>query len=265
MKMTPAQLRTWSETAIFTAADHLDGETLVEVPAGITDDGEDIMKSITQAYAWRTLSAALPDGSIAEITYQEEIEWDVSHAGRIKEDYRPSPMSNAATWILDGVTLVDDDGDALENWETQEEVEKIFGHDSFNAGEIENASQIDYAALLPPVQTEDIDIKEGDSMEIITVERDNDADIRFNGEQIAQASSHGERSNGRWTVLKLFKTAGGRFVCQSIGVTQWQGEDDRSAAQVCENETEVIAFFKHGRVAKDLYHAAGIEDVKEID
>lgn len=103
-------------------------------------------------------------------------------------------------------------------------------------------------------------------METITVQRDGDSDIRFTGEEVATVSSKQTyNDNGRWTVLKLWKTKGGKFICQSIGRTAWQGETDRYSAAIAENEAGVIEFFKHGRLAKDLYSEAGIDDVQEVE
>lgn len=262
MEMTIEQLRAWAATAEFTGLIGMTGETEFKVPAGgYTDDGEQIMKDVICASAWRTLSATLPDGTPAEITYQEEVEYNTSHAGRINDDYKTSPIVNVDSWIIEGITLVDEDGDKESQRVIESTLNDIFGRDSDN-----DATAIDYSRLLPAVQTEDIDLTEGDDMETITVQRDNDADLRFTGEELASASSKSTyNDNGRWTVLKLFKTASGKFICQSIGRTQHQGESDRYSATVATDDAGIIAFFGHGRVAKELYSEAGIDDVKEIE
>lgn len=263
MKMTIEQLRAWANTATFTAADHLDGETEMEIPAGgYTDDGDLIMKDVICACAWRTLTATLPDGRPFEVTYQEEIQWDTGRAGRINDEYQKSAMTNADSWIMEGVTLIDEDGDDEPGRVVESTLNDVFGSESAH-----DATAIDYEKLLPAVATEDIDLDEESDMETITVQRDNDTDLRFTGEEVASVSSRDAYSsnNGRWTVLKLWKTKGGKFVCQSIGRTQWQGESDRYSAAVAENEAGIIEFFKHGRLAKELYSEAGIDDVQEIE
>lgn len=261
MKMTTEQFKTWSDAATFSHGDHIDGETAVDVPTGYTDDGETIDKSVIFACAWRTLEGILPDGSLAEITYSESVEWNSSYAGRIDSEYKTSPMENADTWLLDGVNLVDEDGDCITGRDLQEFLGEVFGSDSKTG-----ATDIDYAALLPEVQTEDIDLDKESDMETIIVQRDNDTDIRFNGEEIASVSSKSAYNDGgRWTVLKLWKTKGGKFICQSIGRTQWQGETDRFSAAIADDEAGVIDFFKHGRLAKELYSEANIDDVQSVD
>lgn len=101
---------------------------------------------------------------------------------------------------------------------------------------------------------------------------DGEPDIRFTGELIATANSDSDRqspyysgSAGRWTELTLYKTQGGKFVCSQVGRTQWMGERDRHAGKVCQTEAEVIEFFGHGWLAKDLYDEAGIDYAINVD
>lgn len=114
--------------------------------------------------------------------------------------------------------------------------------------------------------------KETDEMTKKELKRDNDRNLVFTGELIGSASSspnnahsNYSRETGRWTELNLYKTAGGKFVCHSIGRTQWQGEHDRYSAQVCETESEVVDFFGTGWLAKELYEDAGIDATEVID
>ena len=109
-------------------------------------------------------------------------------------------------------------------------------------------------------------------MEDIIIERDGQSSLKFRGEEIASAassqnnaSSYYSGSTGRWTELTLYKTAKGKFVCHEVGRTCWQGEHDRHSGAVCETEAEVIAFFGHGWLAKNLYSEAGIEDVESVE
>jgi hypothetical protein len=109
-------------------------------------------------------------------------------------------------------------------------------------------------------------------MEQITVERDGAANIRFKGELIAttsssanNASSYYSGSTGRWKTLNLWKTAGGKYVGQIVGHTQWQGEHTRHAAAVCADLAAVQDFFGHDWLAKDLYAEAGIDAVEDVE
>lgn len=119
-----------------------------------------------------------------------------------------------------------------------------------------------------------IDANEADmTNDTITLSVDNKPDIRFTGECIGAASSSDNNasgssysgSTGRWTELKLYKTIGGRYICHQVGRTRWQGERDLYKAKVCETEEDVISFFGHRWLAKELYANAGIEDVSVID
>ncbi len=109
-------------------------------------------------------------------------------------------------------------------------------------------------------------------MEQFIVERDGAPDLRFTGELVCStsssannASSYYSGSTGRWRTLKLWKTQSGKFVCQSVGHTQWQGEKTRYSAAVCDDDSAVMEFFGHGWLAKDLYSEAGIEAVEDLD
>lgn len=107
----------------------------------------------------------------------------------------------------------------------------------------------------------------------ITVERDNEPSIVFNGELVASArssdnnpaSSSYSGSVGRWTELSLYRTASGKYVCSRIGRTRWVEEHDRYSGAVCETVQEVIDFFGHRWLAKELYDKAGIEDIINVD
>ncbi len=101
---------------------------------------------------------------------------------------------------------------------------------------------------------------------------DGEPDIRFTGELVASTSTSGDNgmrnfsgSAGRWTELELYRTQGGKFVCSQVGRTQWQGERDRHTGKVCQTEAEVIEFFGHGRLAKDLYDEADIDYAIDVD
>lgn len=110
-------------------------------------------------------------------------------------------------------------------------------------------------------------------MEKFEIERDNGAALSFSGELIAKVSSnpniaYGSSYSGevgRWQVLALYKTQGGKFICERINHTQWQGERDTHAPKVCTNNNEVIEFFGHGWLAKDLYSEAGFDAAEIVE
>ncbi|MDP3279946.1 MAG: hypothetical protein U1D41_05730 [Nitrosomonas sp.] len=110
-------------------------------------------------------------------------------------------------------------------------------------------------------------------MEQFEIVKDNGPALAFDGELLAKVSSNpnvaygssysGE--TGRWQVLALYKTQGGKFICERINRTQWQGERDSHNAKVCLNHGEVIEFFGHSWLAKDLYSEAGIDSSEIVE
>ena len=264
-KMTIQQFAAWVAGATFTESQHIDGQTETEVSGygEYDEDGEyqgDTSTTKTYAYVWKTLEAAA-----VEITYQREVEWVGTVSERHEDSYTSSEISNGETWVMAGVELIDEDGDVITGWERDEALAEVMNEHT-------NITEIDYEALIPAIATTDIDIEESAYMETITLDNDNAANLRFTGELVAStsssannASSYYSGSVGRWTELKLYKTAGGKFIAQSIGRTQWQGEHDRYKVAVCETEDEVIAFFGHGWLAKSLYEEAGIVDVTDVE
>ena len=110
-------------------------------------------------------------------------------------------------------------------------------------------------------------------MEKFEIERDNGASLSFTGELLAKVSSSDNNASGssysgqtgRWQVLSLYRTEKGRFICQRIDRTRWQGERDSHAAAVCDDHKGMIEFFGHGWLAKDLYDEAGINAAVAIE
>ncbi len=105
-----------------------------------------------------------------------------------------------------------------------------------------------------------------------TIRRDGERDIKFTGIKLASTSSSNNTASsyysgqvGRWAKLALYKTQGGKYVCESIGYTQWQGEHNRHKAAICETEQQVCEFFGNGWLAKDLFAEAGIDCSEEVE
>lgn len=120
-------------------------------------------------------------------------------------------------------------------------------------------------------ELEDIEMSEiteinGEEVKEFIIERDNAPDLKFNGIALASVSSKDPYNDrGRWFVLKLYKTVGGKFVCQRIEYTKWQGEKDRFFASVCESVDCVKKFFGQGRYSKELYEEASIDNTETVD
>ena len=171
-------------------------------------------------------------------------------------------------------SIVDEDGDEIEGWQLSDMLkEKLEGAEwEYN---VKN--------LLPTAddEIEDLDTDEDtemteemtEEMKEYVIERDNAPSIKFTGVCLASTSSSANNaagsyysgSVGRWCELGFYKTKSGKFVCAEVGRTQWQGERDRYSAEVCDTKQDVIKFFGHGWLAKDLYEIAEIEDVTSVD
>jgi len=106
----------------------------------------------------------------------------------------------------------------------------------------------------------------------ITVERDDAPDIEFLGVKIASSASSGDHSHpdfsgstGRRTIIRLYRTKGGKFVCERIERSNWVGERDHYEAHICDKPSEIFEFFGHGWLAKSLYAEAGISATVEVE
>lgn len=201
-------------------------------------------------YAWLT---STHNG--ISICYNEGYSYDINDRDSLKS----STEGLSEVWEIDGVTVLDEDGDELDAYDLHDHLPSAF-------------SSIDYDKIAIFSEPTEIDTDEDSDMETFTLSIDNAPDLRFTGELIAENSSSANNarsdysgSTGRWTELALYRTIGGRYICHQIGRTQWQGEHDRYSGKVCETEAEVIAFFGHGWVAKGLYEEAGITDALEIE
>lgn len=90
-----------------------------------------------------------------------------------------------------------------------------------------------------------------------TVERDNGIPLTFTGHIMARATSGPSGGEGthkvRWTILKLYKTLSGQYVCEQIGRTQIPGEVDRRKAIVVTTADQITEFFGTGPLAQKLY------------
>jgi hypothetical protein len=202
---------------------------------------------------WASKSSTLGD---ITINYVEDFGYDDCDpdsltVGEVRDD----------EWTVWGVSVVDEDGDELIARELATYLTPDFSSIDYSVLDIERVTDFDVG--------EDIDDID---METFTLKVDNAPSLRFTGELLAEAISSGESNRksysgdpGRWTVLELYKTIGGKFVCHQIGRSVREGERNRFSSKVCETHDEVIAFFGHRWLAKELYDEAGIDDVVEVD
>lgn len=224
-------------------------------PCDYEDVGDDIRKIYAPDMVWGWIFNTLTAPGI-EVTYQNIYEHVVGKpsTAAISDDVPDD-------WQIEKLpTVLDEDGDEIDS---DDLLDLILEHSNINQFDLPVLGSDEYLT---------IDNDEGSDMDEHIVERDNDSDIKFRGELIASesssnnnASSYYSGSPGRWTTLALYRTAGGRYVCEQVGHTQWQGEHDRRSGAVCETVDEVIEFFGHGWLAKQLYAEAGIEDALIVE
>ncbi|WP_133245628.1 hypothetical protein [Pelagibaculum spongiae] len=93
-------------------------------------------------------------------------------------------------------------------------------------------------------------------MEVITVYRDDDLDIKFTGELLASVKSCLDRQSssfsgsvGRWSTLTLYKTQAGKYVGKKMDESQWIGEKTNFSAAVFDDQSEIFNFFGSGWLA----------------
>lgn len=218
------------------------------------DEENDTLEKIDIPHAWGWASKTSTLDGI-KITYTEGFNYD---------ECEPDSLSTGTegqheVWSVEGIVVVDEDGDELNAHDLADYLPNSF-------------SKID-CSVLEIEQTTDIDVDKDCDMETFILEINNAPNIRFTGELLAEASSTDNQAmgssysgqTGRWTELAIYKTKGGKYICHQVGRTRWQGERDRFSGKVCETLEEVIEFFGHRWLAKELYEDAGICDAINVE
>lgn len=218
------------------------------------DEETESLDLIDIPHVWGWASKISTLGGI-KITYTEGFNYD---------ECEPDSLSTGTegqddVWSVEGIVVVDEEGGELNAHELADYLNSDF-------------SSIDYS-VLEIEQTTDIDVDKDCDMETFILEIDNAPNIRFTGELLAGASSTDNQAmgssysgqTGRWTELAIYKTKGGKYICHQVGRTRWQGERDRFSGKVCETLEEVIEFFGHRWLAKELYEDAGICDAINVE
>ena len=96
------------------------------------------------------------------------------------------------------------------------------------------------------------------------LDRDCGPKYEFDGELIAEASSqHESGSTGRWTELRLYRTVGGKYICERRALTCWENETDSHEAEVALTAEAVVLFFGYGKLAKQVYKQ--VKSLRERD
>jgi len=85
--------------------------------------------------------------------------------------------------------------------------------------------------------------------------------FRFTGEIAAEASSWRKNAH-MWTVLKAYKTIGGKWVVESIGETDPDNQYNRLVdVFVFNSDEEMTRKIGHGRLAETLYTRLGFKEI----
>src|SRR6478735_8631391 len=164
-------------------------------------------------------------------------------------------LGESEFWEWNSFELIDEDGDVRDRHETAG-ILRDFA-DQFLQWE-------EPVKRLLPTAPEPVAVEpeqaETEGFEEFEIERDDAPSLKFVGKWLASASSKSAyNNNGRWTVLRLYKTRGGKHIASKEGITCWQGEHNRFSAAVCNDFEAVKKFFGHGRLAKEIYEDAGID------
>jgi hypothetical protein len=190
--------------------------------------------------------AILGDGDLM-IHYAEDFYFNEYN----EDSFESAPCCEGAEALhFSGFVVVDEDGDEIEPRAFLDSMPQIF-------------LEIDYEKELPKLAIDDIDNDKDNTMDTITVKIDDAPDIRFKGELTASVTS--DVNATRWTELSLYKTVGEKYICHSIGYSRHEGEQTRYSGKVCETTDEVIAFFGHRWLSKELYEGAGISDAIDVE
>ena len=104
----------------------------------------------------------------------------------------------------------------------------------------------------------------GQTAKEITVRRDGDRDLSFEGVLLGSGSM--ETGTGRGTDVSLFKTKSGKYVVSVRAWTAWEGEHDSHRAGVCDTAEVVLDWLVQdaggqlGRASKEALESAAKED-----
>lgn len=80
--------------------------------------------------------------------------------------------------------------------------------------------------------------------------RNRDQELRFDGELLAEGSSHRD-GKLRWYEVEIWKTRDGRYVVHKVGASDVPGEDDRHSAILADTAEGAVAALYSRRPAGD--------------
>lgn len=227
-----------------------------EVPALYSEDGE--IETHFERSAWGTVSfVGEYEGQKLTLSfdwhadtnttnYNDSYDYDITFGEEPNEEINFCFVDEDGD-VVD-VNLDEIDSECLDSWTCQ------IKHDLPKAEEFEELEDTEMSEIT------------GEEAKERIIKRDNAPDLKFKGVLIASNSSRTyTNDHGRWFEIALYKTVGGKFVCQRKEYTQWQGENNRYFASVCDSVDCVKNFFGQGRYSKKLYKEAGIDNIEIVD
>lgn len=109
-------------------------------------------------------------------------------------------------------------------------------------------------------------------MKEFIVRRDDARDIKFIGNVIGcvesspnNAHQNYSRQVGKHSVLRLYRTKGGKYVCEKVAFSQWQGAHTAYMAAYCKTSDEVFEFFGAGWLETELYEISDLDTSMLVD
>ena len=90
---------------------------------------------------------------------------------------------------------------------------------------------------------------------LIRLRRNNDVDLEFEGELLAEQSSHQEGMS-RWSEIRIYKSTTGKYVVETCGRTTLPGEVDLVKVVVVDHPDEVRIALRRKSHIEYLTHLA---------
>ena len=186
------------------------------------------------------------------IVYSETFEYDEFEP----DSFVTSIEGVDEVWVVSGVLVVDDSGEPLDQDQLAEILPSVFSEINYDGLNIDKVVRIDSNSA-PDSTWQEISLRASYA-----------PDVCFNGILLGSAVSTDEQgvsgihsdSLARWTEIHLYKTAGGKFVCQRSELARQSPYSDFYTVRVCDTVDDVKNFIGQSDLAESLLKSAGIHD-----
>jgi hypothetical protein len=81
-------------------------------------------------------------------------------------------------------------------------------------------------------------------MTTFTLTRPGDVDLVFDGELLADLTSRDHPDQERWTEVRIYRTASGKYVAEQVGKSTVDGERDRGNVRVVDDASHLPGALK---------------------